>query len=106
MTRQEADQLDTQLKTIEKLPIKVVALLIAQTAGIVWWAARLDARVETLTTLVQEASRDRYHASDAVKDWNRQETFNQWVRQEIYDNDQFHKEVLARFAKLENKRGD
>lgn len=104
MTRAEVVHIDDQLKTIERLPLKVVILLIAQTAGIVWWAARLDARVEQLTNLVQEASRDRYYASEAVKDWGRQEVFNEYARKQFYENDNYHRTIEARLAKLENGR--
>lgn len=50
----------------------VAALLIAQTAGIVWWAATTSERVNSVITKVAELEKlttDRYRATDAAKDF-------------------------------------
>lgn len=51
MTREPApviDKSDTNWHLDRKVPIALIMSLALQTAGIVWWGAKADARIETL----------------------------------------------------------
>lgn len=51
-----------------EVPVAVMMTLLFQTGGIVWWAANITAKLETLTSQVAELRAEKYTARDAVRD--------------------------------------
>lgn len=50
----ETKNIESAIDRLDRLPLKVVFFLMMQTAGIVWWAARLDTRLALMEQRVTE----------------------------------------------------
>lgn len=68
-TIQEQDDGDRRRWHVgREIPVAVMFTLLVQTGGVVWWAANITAKLESLTVQVQELRAVKYTAADAVRD--------------------------------------
>lgn len=52
----------------KEIPIAIIAALLAQTGGWIWWAATQSAKLDTLTNMVSEFKANQYTQGDANRD--------------------------------------
>lgn len=112
MTRREEEDLSEQLSAVNRLPLKFIGVFVLQTAtfiaGIAWFIAKLESKVdlgfEYMARQISEIKSDRYYASQAEADWDRQGDFNKWVRDELTNNSRIHVDIEKRLGKLEDEQ--
>jgi hypothetical protein len=67
-TKQSVDMDRRQWHVGKEIPLALVAVLLIQTVGVIWWIAGLSNRVENLVTVVSEMRQERYTKDDARRD--------------------------------------
>lgn len=84
--RRQSGSIAEQIKVFHAL-LGIFGFLIIQTAGIAWWAATIQQKVEGNSTAILNASDDRYRKSQAISDFTlrdeRLENLSITVRSEI-----------------------
>lgn len=114
MTRHEEEDLSERLRSVDKLPLKFVLVFLLQTVTLVvgsaWFLAKLESKVDLgfqfVTNQIAEIKNDRYYASQAAADWDRQDDFNRWVRNELAENSRWHVDLERRIGKIEDRQED
>jgi hypothetical protein len=52
----------------KEIPIALIAMLMVQSAGAIWWAATQSAKMDALTAMVTEFRAAQYTQNDAHRD--------------------------------------
>jgi hypothetical protein len=52
----------------KEIPIALIAMLLIQSAGAIWWAATQSAKMDALTAMVTEFRAAQYTQNDAHRD--------------------------------------
>lgn len=81
----------------------VAAILVAQTAGIVWWAATTNERLNGVVSRVAELEKqtdDRYRAGDAIRDFTLRDQRIKRNEDDIQEIITISKEISSKVDKL------
>lgn len=52
----------------KEIPIALIATIAFQTIGLIWWAATITAKVDSLSFQVASLTEDKYSQHDAIRD--------------------------------------
>jgi hypothetical protein len=87
----------------KEIPLTVIGLLVAQTAGYIWWLSHLSFTVDNAVVQMSEYKAERYTREDARRD--RELLDQRFQAQKLIDNDIERRTtgLEARIDRLERK---